>query len=144
MRPAGLLAVFLAALMAAATVHAGELRAGAAVEVITPALGAPMAGYYSPRAAEGVIDDLYAKALVLEQDGTKVALVVCDLISMPRDVAIEARGLIEQSVKIPADHVMISATHTHTGPILPSGSARAPARAKRRTRPKRTSAPSRS
>jgi hypothetical protein len=109
-----------------APARAGELRAGAAAEVITPAVGVPMAGYYHPRAAEGVIDELFAKALVLERDGTKVALVVCDLIAMPRDVAVEARALIEQSVKIPADHVMISATHTHTGPILPSGSARDP------------------
>ena len=43
-----------------------------------------MAGGYSPRAMEGVHDDLYAKAVVIEQDGVKVALVVCDLLGMPR------------------------------------------------------------
>ena len=50
-----------------------------------------MAGYYSARAAEGVHDDLYAKAIVLEQDGSKAAMVACDLISMPRGV-VERRG----------------------------------------------------
>jgi neutral ceramidase len=45
---------------------------------------------------------------------------------MPRQVALDARALIEQSPGIPAERVMISATHTHTGPVLPSGSTRDP------------------
>ena len=85
-----------------------------------------MAGYYSTRFAEGVEDDLFAKALVIEQDGAKVAMVVCDLISMPRAVAEDARRLIERATGLPPDRVMISATHTHTGPTLPTGSSRDP------------------
>src|SRR5829696_1689945 len=111
--PLLLIALFLTFPVAA---RADELRVGAAAVSITPEAGAPMAGYYSPRAAEGVDDDLFAKAIVVEQDGAKVALVVCDLISMPRGVADEARRLIEQSVGLPAERVMLSATHTHTGP----------------------------
>ena len=107
--------------------HAAGLRAGAAAVPITPNPGTPMAGYYSARAAEGVDDDLSAKAIVVEQDGSKAAMVVCDLISMPRQVAEDARKLIEKSVGLPPERVMISATHTHTGPTLPSGSARDPA-----------------
>lgn len=106
--------------------HAADLRVGAASVVITPAVGAPMAGYYSPRAAAGVDDDLHAKAIVVERDGAKVAMVVCDLISMPRPVADDARRLIQQSLGLPAERVMISATHTHTGPVLPAGSSRDP------------------
>jgi hypothetical protein len=102
------------------------LRIGAASVVITPAVGAPMAGYYSPRAAEGVDDDLRAKAIVVEQDGSNVAMVVCDLISMPRPVSDEARRLIQLSLGLPPERVMISATHTHTGPVLPTGSSRDP------------------
>jgi hypothetical protein len=86
-----------------------------------------MAGYYSTRLAEGVNDDLMAKALVVEQDGAKVAMVVCDLISMPRAIAEGARVAIEKSTGLPGDRVMISATHTHTGPVLPTGSSRDPA-----------------
>ena len=107
---------------------AGDLRVGAAAVVITPAVGAAMAGYYSPRASDGVHDDLYAKAIVFEQDGRKAALVSCDLISMPHRVAAEARRAIEQQVPgLPPERVMISATHTHTGPVLPTGSSRDPA-----------------
>ena len=103
-----------------------EFRAGAAAVAITPTAGAPMAGGYSPRVAEGVHDELYAKAIVLECDGVKVAMVVCDLLGMPRKIAEDARALIAQSPGIPAERVMISATHTHTGPIVPNNSARDP------------------
>ena len=60
---------------------AEALRIGAAAVVITPPVGTPMAGYYSERAAEGVHDTLFAKAIVLEPGGTKAALVALDLIS---------------------------------------------------------------
>jgi hypothetical protein len=97
---------------------AGDLRAGAAAVRITPPEGTPLAGYYAPRGARGVLDDLHSKALVLEQGGTRVALVVCDLISLPPHTVREARRLIEKQTGIPGGHVMLSATHTHTGPAL--------------------------
>ena len=72
----------------------------------------------SVKVAKDVLDDLFSKALVLEQDGTRVALVVCDLVSLPRHTVLQARRLIERQTGIPAAHVMISATHTHTGPAI--------------------------
>jgi hypothetical protein len=113
-------------LLISRVVCAADLRAGVASVVINPAMGTPMAGYYSPRAAAGVHDDLHAKAIVLEKDGAKAAMVSCDLLTLPRSIVVEARRIIESTTKIPADHVMISATHTHTGPTLPMGSARDP------------------
>jgi hypothetical protein len=112
------------ALLSAATANAGELRVGAAAVVITPPPGTPMAGYYSARGADGVLDDLYGKALVLEHDGVRAAVVVCDLISLPRHTVVAARTLIEQRTGIPGGHVLISATHTHTGPVVYRESAR--------------------
>lgn len=94
------------------------LRAGAAEVVITPPKGAPMAGYYVPRIAEGTHDDLYAKAIVFEAGGVKVALAACDVVFLPRDVTEKARQLISEKTGIAADHVMISATHDHTGPVI--------------------------
>jgi hypothetical protein len=116
-----------AVLLFALSSAAAELRVGAASEVITPALGTPMEGYFSPRMSQGVDDDLHAKALVIEKDGVKVALVVCDLANMPRQISDPARELVAKSAAgIPADHVMLSATHTHTGPIVLRDSARDP------------------
>lgn len=104
--------------------QAGELRAGVATVDITPPVGTPMAGYYSLRAAEGTHDPLLAKALVIEKDGVKAALVALDLISTTRSLVEEARGEIERVTGIPGGHVMISATHSHTGPLLSSQTLR--------------------
>ena len=80
--------------------------------------GCPMAGYYSVRGAEGTHDPLHAKALVLEKDGTKVALVALDLISTTRGLVEETARIVEKETGIPGKNVMISATHSHTGPVL--------------------------
>jgi hypothetical protein len=103
---------------------AADFRAGAGAVKITPPQGAPMAGYYNDRAADGVHDDLFAKALVFESGGEKAALVVCDLISMTRTITEKARALIERETGLRGDHVMISATHSHTGPVLSNRTSR--------------------
>ena len=103
---------------------ADSLRVGTAAVNINPPVGIPLAGYYSPRGCEGVLEDLYAKVAVLDDGRTQAAMVVCDLITVPRHTVVEARKLIEQQTKIPGNHVMISATHTHTGPAVNRKSAR--------------------
>jgi len=100
------------------------LRVGAAAAQINPPLGTPLAGYYTARGSEGILDDLYAKAAVLDDGKIAVALVACDLISLPRQTVLEARQLIEKQTGIPGANVMISATHQHTGPVIARESAR--------------------
>ena len=106
------------------TALAGEFCAGAAQGVITPPVGVPMSGYYFERAATGVHDNLYAHALVLAEEGDRMALVTCDLIGMDAHLVSEIRQCIEEATSIPGDHVMISCTHAHTGPTLPRDSIR--------------------
>lgn len=110
----------LAGLLAAVPASADDLKIGAASIKITPPLGTPMAGYYSERGAQEVHDDLFAKALVIEKDGTKIAVVECDLLGIPYFMIARVRELVEASAGIDAAHVMIGATHTHTGPVLPA------------------------
>jgi neutral ceramidase len=107
----------------AAPAWSGELRVGAASVTITPPVGIPMAGYYSERGAQGVHDDLHAKAIVIEAGGRAAALVVLDLITTPRDVVEQARREVERTTHVRGGDVMISATHTHTGPVLDRNSA---------------------
>jgi hypothetical protein len=120
-----LLAALLTFALAPTLATAAELTAGAAATDITPPRGCPMAGYYSVRGAEGTHDPLFAKALVLEKDGTKVALVALDLIGTTRGLVEETRKLVEKDTGIPGKNVMISATHSHTGPVLWDNSPRA-------------------
>ena len=112
--------VLLAAVLASSIscLDAADLRVGTAAVNINPPNGIPLAGYYSERGCQGVVDDLFAKAAVLDDGRTKVAFVVCDLISLPRHTVVEARRLIQEQTGIPAANAMLSATHSHTGPEL--------------------------
>ncbi|MGH9837759.1 MAG: hypothetical protein ACREEM_03135 [Blastocatellia bacterium] len=102
----------------AANAGTAELRAGAAAVSITPPTGTPLAGYYRKRLSEGVLDDLYSKAVVVERDGVKAAIVVCDILTLPRHIIVSARKLIEEQTGIPGANVMIGATHSHTSPVV--------------------------
>jgi hypothetical protein len=108
----------LLALLVAATLSAADFQLGRAAVKITPPPGIPMAGYYVTRLAEGTHDELHAKAVVFELRGAKAAIVTCDLIHLPADLVAEARRIIESQSGILASNVMISATHSHTGPLF--------------------------
>lgn len=100
------------------------LRVGVSAVSITPPTGTPLAGYYELRGSTGTLDEIYSKAMVIEQDGVKVAIVICDLLSLPRQTVVAARRLIEQQTDLSAANVMIAATHQHTGPVVARESAR--------------------
>jgi Neutral/alkaline non-lysosomal ceramidase, N-terminal len=114
------LATFLAAfLVLAAKAPAAEpLQAGVAVVDITPPLGYRMAGYYSERRNTGTHDPLLAKAVVFQQGSVQAAFVECDLVSIPAEVSAKARALAEKGTGIPSRHMVVSATHSHTGPLF--------------------------
>ena len=58
------------------TTHAGELKLGTAAVPINPPPGIGLAGYYHERGHEGVLDDILAKATVLDDGSTRAAIVV--------------------------------------------------------------------
>jgi neutral ceramidase len=109
----------LAVILPLATLPAAEapkapLLAGAATSNITPELGDAIVGGFLPFPAAHVHDELHARCLVLDDGKTRLALVVCDLLGLHRSVAHEARKLIEAETGIPATHVVVSGTHTHS------------------------------
>jgi len=97
----------------------GGLLAGFGTRDITPPPGVGMSAFSADsRQAAGFRQRLYARAIVLEDDsGERVALVVVDLgmvsILLQREVA--ARTL-RSGTGIGADRLLLSATHTHSGP----------------------------
>jgi len=92
------------------------LKIGVASTTITPFLDISLQGYAYPRTPDGVHDDLHAKAWVIDDGHDQVVLVACDLVEVSREAVEAARRQISARCGIPADHVLISATHTHTGP----------------------------
>ena len=97
----------------AAPVVGGDLRAGVARVEITPPVGFPMGGYGDRKGGStGVHDPLNATVLLLQGDGLTVAIVSCDLRSFPSERIVAAAR--ERRL---ADHVLLAATHNHSGPI---------------------------
>jgi neutral ceramidase len=95
-----------------------ELRAGVAEIDITPPVGHRMAGYFDERLATGTHDPLHAKAIVMQQGGEQIAMVFCDLVGISLNVSKNARAQASQKTGIPVSHILISATHSHTGPLF--------------------------
>lgn len=93
-----------------------QLHAGAATSNITPRLGVCMQGFFSDRRADDVYDELYAKAVVLQNDDTALAVVVCDIIGTYRECLDMAKARASDMTGIPAENIFISCTHTHYGP----------------------------
>jgi neutral ceramidase len=110
------LAFFL--LLSLTTATAQGLRVGLSETEITPPKGSAMAGYYTNREATGTHDPLHAKAMVLSDGSTKIAIVACDLVSLPRDISQAARQIILKQIGLEPDHIMITATHAHTTPVI--------------------------
>ena len=108
----GIVAVFVLCLFAA-VVEASELSAGVARVEITPPVGFPMGGYAARQGAStGIHDPLFATILLLKAEGGSVAIVSCDVLSFPAE-----RILALARERKLADHVLIAATHNHSGPI---------------------------
>jgi neutral ceramidase len=98
---------------------AGEeksLKAGAATSNITPWLGLGMAGGMNPARAEEIHDELHVRALVLDNGETRVAFVTVDSCVITREVFDEVKREASQKTGIPIDHMLMSATHTHSAP----------------------------
>jgi len=93
------------------------MRVGAAKSVITPPPGTGLAGF-AARAdgARGVHDDLYARALVLEEGDQRFALILCDLCELDAPFVARVRQRVAETTGIPPASVMVAATHTHGAP----------------------------
>ena len=98
------------------------LQAGAARVVITPPIGVPLSGYF---AAEGrketavdIHDDLFARALVLNDGEQTVAVVTTDLIGLGEEELAAVREVVQRYAGIAPEHLILACTHTHSGPIV--------------------------
>src|SRR5262249_47503074 len=98
---------------------AKTFRAGAFAQDVTP-LKFPISvnGGMQDRQATGVHDRLHARCLVLDDGLTKLAIVVGDSCMVPRDILDAAKERASKTTGIPIDHMLMSATHTHTAPTL--------------------------
>ena len=95
-------------------------KAGLAQVVITPPKPLWMAGYASrTRPSEGVAQDLYAKALALEDPtGERAVLVTSDLLGFPAEVSHNIAERVEHKHHLTRNQLLLSSSHTHGGPVI--------------------------
>jgi hypothetical protein len=85
---------------------------------ITPRVGVELCGFgaYINRHSIGVRDRLYARAMAVRQNGRTLVLVSCDLVGVTLAMTRRARAIVQKTVGIPSDAIMVHCTHTHSGP----------------------------
>ncbi|GMV92829.1 MAG: hypothetical protein AMXMBFR82_26070 [Candidatus Hydrogenedentota bacterium] len=93
-----------------------EFKAGAAVSNISPWMGLSLAGHMQDRVVDNVHDQLHVRSLVLDDGTTRLAFAVVDSCMVPKEIIDAAKKTIEESTGLPASHILVSATHTHTAP----------------------------
>lgn len=94
--------------------HLKVFRAGAATSNITPPLGEPIVGGWSPIPATYIHDELHARCLVLDDGATQLAIVLCDNVGIPREVFDFAKPLIEEATELTTERILLASTHTHS------------------------------
>ena len=91
---------------------AADFMAGTARLEITPPVGYSMGGYGARKGVStGVHDSLFVTALVLKTDKEALAFITCDLVT-----AYSQRVESEVQRRFGISNVLISASHTHSGP----------------------------
>lgn len=99
------------------------LKAGFSKVLITPPVGTYMTGFGSrdsKQGCEGIHDDLYVRALYLEQGDKKILIMGFDLLFFSREEADRYNGAIGRVLNLSPDQILLNTSHTHNGPKVGS------------------------
>lgn len=100
---------------------APAMKVGVGETVITPSEPTKMRGFARSQVSTGVHDDLHARSLVIEDGaGSSVVLMTVALCGLTEDYLAKIREGITAKTGIPGDHIIVSCTHTHSGPNVGS------------------------
>jgi hypothetical protein len=111
-----------------ADTHAQPVKAtvkvGVGEMVITPQKNMKMAGFARSQMSTGMHDDLHARSLVVEDaKGNSVVLMTIALVGLNEEYGKRIRDGITAKTGIPGDRIVVSCTHTHSGPSVGRGSS---------------------
>ena len=94
------------------------LKAGFGRVCITPSAGTTLAGFAARQGVcTGVHDDLFARALVIDNRASAVAIVSLDVLAVPGEFVEQVRQSISRRLPLDPGAVMIACTHTHAAPV---------------------------
>ena len=113
-------AIFIGTILSVCSLSTqAALKGGCAKVNITPPVGVWLSGYRArEKPSESISDELYAKALVLDDGQNKIAIVSADLLWVPLEITAEIRRQVREKIGIEEKNILICATHTHFGPKI--------------------------
>lgn len=102
---------------------AKTMQVGYSKVSIAPAVGTPLDGYSNSAERLSTGDDENAGlcatvVAITDSEGETLLLITADLVNITQTVTAAAREAITTATGVPADHIMIAATHTHAAPDL--------------------------
>lgn len=95
-----------------------ELMVGAGKAGLTPLIGVPLAGYGARNGApsEGVHDSLFVRVIAVQSGSQRAYLVGYDALLLYPHIARQLEKRLETELNIHPEHILYTATHTHSGP----------------------------
>ncbi len=104
------------------------MKIGLATRDITPPLHTPMGGQPFACQADGIESPLHVRAMCLDDGHTRVLLVSAEVLLLPNGWVAGLSRRLAAAARVPSRHVLLTATHTHSGPatvgVLGSNSLR--------------------
>ena len=95
-----------------------QLSVGFSRMNITPMRGIGISGYFIPRYAEGVLDDLHVRATAVSVDEDTVLMIALDLLLVQTPIMNNYRQQISEATGVPVSAIYVHCQHTHTGPYV--------------------------
>ena len=95
-----------------------NFKVGFSVVNVDPPLGIGVSGYYIPRFAKGILDNLEVRTLALECDGKRIVMVSVPTCGVDTELILKYSESIKNATGVAAENVFIAATHTHTGGLI--------------------------
>ncbi|HTL29901.1 MAG TPA: hypothetical protein VL282_11795 [Tepidisphaeraceae bacterium] len=93
------------------------MKIGAGRVQITPDVGMELSGFLArQQPSTSVLDPLFAKALFIEHEGQRLLWLHADILGFDRPFVARFREWVAEHLQVRADHILLSATHTHSGP----------------------------
>jgi len=97
-----------------------EWKAGVARRIITPQQSMWAAGYAArDHQTDSILHDLWVKVLAIEDaEGSRAVLISADVLGFPKELSDRIRDRLEKEYKLSRAQIILSGTHTHSGPVL--------------------------
>ncbi len=95
-----------------------KLLAGFSRKCINPMMGIGISGYFKPRIADGILDDIEANVAAISKNGQTALLISLDSCEVPGNVTDMIMEEICGKLPVSKEAIFVFATHSHTTPFI--------------------------